>query len=60
MENLTNPNKCDDSTIRYIFGEHFMRETSDGSQYSRNAVHRGKNEEELKEDLDKFKPFLEQ
>ncbi len=58
--NNTNPNKCDDSSIRYIFGEHFMRETSDGSQYSRNAVHRGKNEEERKEDLDKFKPFLEQ
>ena len=54
----TDPNKCDESSIRHLFGEHFMREASDGSKYSRNAVHRAKNQEEQKDDLKKFEPFF--
>ncbi|MDR3558471.1 MAG: nucleoside-diphosphate kinase [Candidatus Pacebacteria bacterium] len=54
----TDPNRCDESSIRYAFGEHFMREANDGSQYSRNAVHRAKNGKERAEDLEKFKPLL--
>ena len=54
----TDPNKCNEDSIRYIFGEHFMREASDGKPYSRNAVHRAKDEKERKEDLDKFESFM--
>ncbi len=54
----TNPAECDESSIRYLFGEHFGRETEDGKTYFRNAVHRGKDTKEREEDLDKFESFF--
>lgn len=54
----TDPQKCDKESIRYIFGEHFGRETEDGKIYRRNAIHRAKNEEERRQDLDKFEHWL--
>lgn len=51
----TNPNECSDDSIRYIFGEHFGRETDDGKTYFRNAIHRAKDENEQEGDLDKFR-----
>lgn len=53
----TNPDQCDKNTIRSLFGEHFGRETPDGD-YFRNAIHRGKDPKEQKNDLDKFKHLL--
>lgn len=50
----TNPQKCDPESLRYLFGEHFPRETSAGNDYYRNAIHRGKNPDEQKDDLQKF------
>ncbi len=55
----TDPDKCDKGTIRYMFGEHFWRDTSDPDKlYIRNAAHRGKTKAEKEEDLKKFKTFL--
>ncbi len=54
----TDPNMCTEDSIRYLFGEHFMRETSDGNLYSRNAIHRAKTGDEQSDDLEKFKHFL--
>ncbi|MEI6238520.1 MAG: nucleoside-diphosphate kinase [bacterium] len=54
----TKPNECDPETIRAIFGENFLREAGDGSQYSRNAIHRAKDEVERKLDLEKFEHLL--
>lgn len=54
----TNPAECDDESIRYLFGEHVGRETWDGKTYFRNAIHRGKDAGERKEDLDKFEHLL--
>lgn len=51
----TNPNECDTDSIRYVFGEHFGRETEDGKTYYRNAVHRAKDQGEQKDDLKKFR-----
>jgi nucleoside diphosphate kinase len=53
-----NPTECDIETIRYEFGEHFSRTTNDGGTYFRNAIHRGKDSKEQKEDLEKFKDLL--
>ncbi|MFA6430584.1 MAG: nucleoside-diphosphate kinase [Candidatus Paceibacterota bacterium] len=53
-----NPNECDEESIRYLFGEHFGRDASEGKTYFRNAAHRGKDEEERLDDLDKFESFL--
>ncbi len=54
----TNPAQCDEQSIRYVFGEHVGRKTSDGRKYFRNAVHRSKDEKEQSEDLEKFKDLL--
>jgi nucleoside diphosphate kinase len=54
----TNPEKCDEESIRYIFGEHFGRDLDDRKTYYRNAVHRAKDPQEQKEDLDKFEHWL--
>ena len=54
----TNPSECDEESIRYLFGEHFSRETESGDEYYRNAVHRAKDGEEQKGDLDKFEHLL--
>jgi nucleoside diphosphate kinase len=51
----TDPRECSEDSIRYIFGEHFGRETDDSKKYFRNAIHRAKDENEQKEDLDKFR-----
>lgn len=50
----TNPEECDEKTIRYLFGEHFGRDTENG-QYFRNAIHRASTKEEQIEDLEKFR-----
>lgn len=55
----TNPRECDQESIRYLFGEHFGRETDDGKTYFRNAIHRAKNIEEQDDDLRKFLPLVE-
>ncbi len=54
----TNPAVCDTNSIRYLFGEHFARETSDGGAYYRNAVHRPKDESEREHDLEEFKHLV--
>ncbi len=54
----TDPKKCDEESIRYIFGEHFDRATSDGGIYHRNAAHRAKDPVEQKKDLDSFEQWL--
>lgn len=51
----TNPAECTEDTVRNLFGEHFAREASDGASYYRNAVHRAKNSEEQRSDLEKFR-----
>jgi nucleoside diphosphate kinase len=54
----TDPNQCDEQSIRYLFGEHFGRDTEECKTYFRNAVHRAKDSKEQKADLDKFEDFL--
>jgi nucleoside diphosphate kinase len=54
----TRPNECSDESIRYIFGEHFGRNAGEDKTYFRNAIHRGKDAEEKKADLDKFEHLL--
>lgn len=51
----TNPSECSKDSIRFIFGEHFGRDTEEGRMYRRNAVHRAKDEKEQREDLKKFR-----
>lgn len=54
----TDPSKCEPKTIRHDFGDHKGFETVTGYKYSPNAIHRAKNEEERKRDLDKFRQYL--
>lgn len=54
----TDPKKCNEESIRYLFGEHFDRETDDDRKYFRNAIHRAKNDEERVEDLKKLEHLL--
>ena len=54
----TNPNECNEESIRYIFGEHIGEKTEDGKTYYRNAIHRAKNSGEQKHDLDAFENLL--
>ncbi|MDQ5968860.1 MAG: hypothetical protein QG579_17 [Patescibacteria group bacterium] len=51
----TNPHECSRDSIRYIFGEHFGREVGDDKKYFRNAIHRAKDTNEQKDDLEKFR-----
>jgi len=53
----TDPNKCSKESIRYLFGEHEVTETKDGSFHA-NAVHRPKTEEERTGDLEKFRQII--
>lgn len=52
----TDPNKCSEESIRYLFGEHTAIKTDDGDFYP-NAIHRPKNENEKEriEDLENFR-----
>ncbi len=53
------PAKCDEDSIRYLFGEHTgypMAGLND--VYYRNAIHRGKNTEEVNSDKQKFSKLL--
>ncbi len=54
----TNPSECKEESIRYLFGEHFGRDTDDGKTYFRNAIHRARNEKEQKDDLEKFRHII--
>jgi nucleoside diphosphate kinase len=54
----TKPGECDEDSLRYLFGEHDGHEMAGGGQYFRNAIHRGKNEAELQDDMEKFKTFF--
>ena len=51
----TDPQKCDEESLRFLFGEHFIRETKDGGEYFRNAIHRPKNERERLGDPNEFR-----
>lgn len=53
------PGKCSEDSIRYMFGEHeghLMAGLDD--VYYRNAIHRGKDEGEVKADKEKFGKLL--
>ncbi len=54
----TNPARCDQDSIRYVFGDHVAREAGEGELYYRNAVHRGKDAQEQQEDLEKFRDLI--
>jgi nucleoside diphosphate kinase len=54
----TSPSKCDEDTIRYIFGNHTPEKLAGGLEYYKNAAHRPMNETEADEDLKKFRPLL--
>jgi nucleoside diphosphate kinase len=54
----TNPALCDPETLRFVYGSHIPEELGDGLKYYRNAAHRSTNDEEVKEDLEKFNQFL--
>jgi nucleoside diphosphate kinase len=54
----TKPGECDEDSLRYLFGEHDGHQMAEGGQYFRNAIHRGKNSDEVRDDLEKFKTFF--
>lgn len=54
----TNPNECDEGTIRNIFGDKLGFDMPGGKKYYRNAIHRGRDEIEVEDDKNKFKMFF--
>lgn len=54
----TDPGLCDEDTIRSRFGMHIPVLLDEDLKYFFNAIHRPKDEQERKSDLNKFKPLL--
>lgn len=53
------PAKCSEDSIRYLFGEHKGHEMAGLDDiYYRNAIHRGKDEQEVYLDKEKFSKLL--
>ncbi len=50
----TSPSECDEGTIRELFGDKDGIDMINGKKYYRNAIHRGKNAEEVEDDKVKF------
>ncbi|MCL5782085.1 MAG: hypothetical protein M1459_01865, partial [Patescibacteria group bacterium] len=53
----TNPNMCNEDTVRYIFGDHNPEKLDAGATYFRNAAHRPTDLEEQKKDKINFTRF---